>query len=108
MDSAEFDEIEYKNVLPALTSYKDYDPNERDDEGYDDEEYDRDQNTFRSNKGRLLYCRKCEGHGIQILLKGHTALCPYSQLASATSQVANNFSALSLGSMAGEIFEVVI
>uniref|UniRef100_A0AC34QH31 DM domain-containing protein n=1 Tax=Panagrolaimus sp. JU765 TaxID=591449 RepID=A0AC34QH31_9BILA len=30
-----------------------------------------------SNKGKQLFCRRCEGHGAEVILKGHGAFCPY-------------------------------
>lgn len=29
------------------------------------------------SRGRILYCRKCEGHGKQSILKSHGPVCPY-------------------------------
>jgi len=30
-----------------------------------------------TNRGRQLYCRRCEGHGKKNTLRGHGAVCPY-------------------------------
>uniref|UniRef100_A0A7E4UYH4 DM domain-containing protein n=1 Tax=Panagrellus redivivus TaxID=6233 RepID=A0A7E4UYH4_PANRE len=47
-----------------------------DDEGVGDVDGE-NKGRVSSNKGRQLYCRKCLGHNVTVMLKGHTAVCPY-------------------------------